>query len=39
LYRATENAPKDYDELKAKVLDPYQIKLPTLPRAQVRVGR
>jgi len=32
LYRATEDAPKDYDELKAKVLDPYQIKLPLLPR-------
>jgi hypothetical protein len=31
LYRATEDAPKDYDELKAKVLDPYLIKLPPLP--------
>jgi len=31
LYRATEDAPKDYDELKAKVLDPYMIKLPPLP--------
>jgi len=31
LYRATEDAPKDYDELKAKVLDPYMIKLPQLP--------
>ncbi|HEY2412882.1 MAG TPA: hypothetical protein VGI40_11600 [Pirellulaceae bacterium] len=31
LYRATEDAPKDYAELKAKVLDPYLIKLPPLP--------
>jgi hypothetical protein len=31
LYRATEDAPKDYDDLKAKVLDPYRIKLPPLP--------
>lgn len=31
LYRATEEAPKDYDELKAKVLDPYMVKLPLLP--------
>ena len=31
LYRATEDAPKDYDDLKAKVLDPYRIKLPALP--------
>jgi len=31
LYRATEDIPKDYDELKAKVLDPYMIKLPPLP--------
>jgi len=31
LYRATEDPPKDYDDLKAKVLDPYQIKLPPLP--------
>lgn len=31
LYRATEDAPKDYADLKAKVLDPYQIKLPPLP--------
>jgi hypothetical protein len=33
LYRATEDAPKDYDELKAKVIDPYMIKLPPLPPA------
>jgi hypothetical protein len=31
LYRATEDPPKDYADLKAKVLDPYQIKLPPLP--------
>jgi len=31
LYRATEDPPKDFAGLKAKVLDPYQIKLPQLP--------
>ena len=32
LYKAMEDkVPKDFDELKAKVLDPYQIKLPELP--------
>jgi len=31
LYRATEEPPKDFADLKAKVLDPYQIKLPVLP--------
>jgi hypothetical protein len=31
LYRATEDPPKDFADLKAKVLDPYQIKLPPLP--------
>ena len=32
IYKALENpAPKDFDDLKAKVLDPYQIKLPPLP--------
>lgn len=33
LYKAMEGAvPKDYADLKAKVLDPYQIKLPILPQ-------
>jgi hypothetical protein len=32
LYRATEDPPKDYADLKTKVLDPYQIKLPQLPQ-------
>jgi hypothetical protein len=32
IYKAmTGEVPKDFDELKAKVLDPYQIKLPQLP--------
>jgi len=32
LYKAMEDkVPKDFDDLKAKVLDPYQIKLPELP--------
>jgi hypothetical protein len=32
LYKAMDgNVPKDFDDLKAKVLDPYQIKLPPLP--------
>src|SRR5437867_3619726 len=33
LYRATEDPPKDYDELEAKVLGPYQRKLPQRPPA------
>jgi hypothetical protein len=32
LYRATEDPPKDFADLKAKVLDPYLIKLPLLPQ-------
>ena len=28
---ATDDVPKDFDDLKAKVLDPYMIKLPELP--------
>jgi hypothetical protein len=33
LYKAMEGAvPKDFADLKAKVLDPYQIKLPILPQ-------
>jgi len=32
LYRATEDPPKDFADLKTKVLDPYQIKLPQLPQ-------
>jgi hypothetical protein len=32
LYKAMEDSvPKDFDDLKAKVLDPYQIRLPELP--------
>jgi hypothetical protein len=32
LYKAMEDrVPKDFDDLKAKVLEPYQIKLPELP--------
>lgn len=32
IYKAmTGEVPKDFDDLKAKVLDPYQIKLPQLP--------
>lgn len=32
IYKAmTGDVPKDFDDLKAKVLDPYQIKLPPLP--------
>lgn len=34
IYKAmTGEVPKNFDELKAKVLDPYQIKLPPLPPA------
>lgn len=33
LYKAGDGVvPKDFDDLKAKVLDPYQIKLPPLPQ-------
>src|SRR5262245_13239231 len=32
IYKAMADAvPKDFDDLKAKVLDPYQIRLPELP--------
>jgi hypothetical protein len=32
LYKAMDGqVPKDFDDLKSKVLDPYQIKLPPLP--------